>query len=281
MRRALARTALNAAATTLGVDASYTVAARLSGTILRDAWPRLERATRVAFPDHDERWIAGAVRDQIRHRAWVALDKRTLPGLAGDELLGCCDGLDRMRRELDAALARGRGAIVYSIHYGRPLLVPALLAHFGYPCTRLRPPRASAEPETILVGTDTTKDEMLGALARNRVLSLLVDTPLSRQTAAVEFLGGRLPVAVGLAYIVRESGASLIAVTSRTAAPFRFRIDASRVELPDETATPEQVGAALLDPFESIVREDAGPWYGANRIFRADETQPTNPANRR
>ncbi len=276
MRRALVRIALTTAANTLGVDAAYAIADRFSGAILSGASERLERATREAFPDRDERWIDETIRAQQRHRAWLALDKRTMPRLSPRELASRTEGLDELRARLDAARDAGRGAIVYSIHYGRPLLLPLLLPRLGYPCTRLVAPRAgegdpSDEVETIVVARDSTKDDMLAALARNRVLFLLVDTPVSRQTAAVEFLGSRLPVAVGLAYIVRESGTALIATTCRSAAPFRFRLDASPVTLPDETATPEETGAALLAPFEATVRADAGPWYGVNRVFRTAE----------
>jgi lauroyl/myristoyl acyltransferase len=281
MRRALARTLLSAAASALPADAAYRLAGHLSGVALAGAAERLERATLAAFPDRDARWAARAAREQLRHRAWIALDKRMLPGVPGPELLARCEGLGPLRDALDEALGAGRGAVLYSIHYGRPLVMPAVLAHAGYPHTLVRAAREGgvdpqvargverADVETIFVGTESTSDETVRALERNRVLYLLADSPLARQTAAADFLGGRLPVAVGVAGLARHTGAALLAATTRSSAPFRFRVDAERVSVPGEGATPEETAAALLAPFEATVRDDPGPWYGANRVFRA------------
>jgi lauroyl/myristoyl acyltransferase len=271
---------LSVAARALSADAAYSVTGRLSGIVLGGAEERLARATHAAFPDRSEGWAAEVAREQIRHRAWLALDKHTLPGVAGDDLLGRCDGFAALGAVLDDALAAGRGAVLYSIHYGRPLVMPAVLAHAGYPHTLVRAAREGgtdpqvargverADVETIFVGTEKTGDETASALERNRVLYLLADTPLARQTATADFLGARLPVAVGVAYLARRTGAALVAVTTRSTAPFRFRIDTARVAVPGEEATPDETAAAILAPFETSVRDDPGPWYGANRVFR-------------
>ncbi len=272
MRRSIARYALAAAERAAGADAAYALAGRLAPSALGGAADRLTRATREAFPGSDERWIATTVAEQLRHRAWLTLDKRTIPTLSRESIADRVRGLDGLRDVLDRSLDRGVGAIVYSIHYGRPLVFPSALETLGYPCTRLAPPRSehqARDANTIAVGTDATKAEMLSALAGNRVLALLVDTPLARQTLAAPFLGCTLPVAVGLSHIVWESRATLVAVTTTSAAPFRFSVSCGALQLPSLGATPEAVGAALLRPFEAIVAREPGAWYGVNRVFRA------------
>jgi len=270
MRQAIARLGLAAADGVLGADAAYALAGRLAGGVLRGATPRLARATAEAFPDRDSRWIARTVRAQLCHRAWLALDKHTLPTLSGDALRARVDGLEGFESVLASALDAGRGAILYSIHYGRPLVLPPLLASLSVPSVQLVAPRArDAAPDAIVVGTDATRAEMVAALAGNRVLTLLVDTPLARQTVSAPFLGARLPAAVGLAAVVWESSAALVAVTVRSLAPFRFALAARTVALTDESMAPAEVGRALLEPFEDDVRADPGGWYGVNRVFRA------------
>jgi lauroyl/myristoyl acyltransferase len=268
MRQSLTRIALAASATALRVDDAYAVATRLSGIALRRAARRLERATRSVFPDRDDAWVAATVRDQLRHRAWVALDKHTMARAAGDDLVARSEGVADLRALLDRALSEGRGATVYTIHYGRPLLLPVLLAHFGYPFSVLRATEGEGV-ETILSGRESTGADAMRALDENRVLFLLVDTPLARQTATGAFLGARLPVAVGLAELTRKAGSTLVAATVRSAAPFRFRVEATAVAPAGEEATPDEAATLLVAPFEATVGDDPGAWYGVNRVFRA------------
>ena len=268
MRRSLTRIALAASASALRVDDAYAVATRLSGIALRRAARRLARATRSVFPDRDDAWVAATVREQLRHRAWVALDKHTMPRMDGDDLVARCEGADALRALVDRALADGRGATIYTMHYGRPLLLPVLLAHFGYPFSVLRT-REDADAETIVSGTESTGADALRALEQNRVLFLLVDTPLARQTATASFLGSRLPVAVGLAELTRIAGSMLVPATAHSTAPFRFRVEARSVAPAGEEATPDEAATLLVAPFEATVRDEPGAWYGINRVFRA------------
>ena len=104
------------------------------------------------------------------------------------------DGFIRKRvavrglESLDAALARGRGAIAVTAHWGAVELIPPALAALGYPVSvvlEASTPRLRAALERLAVGRDVeliiasrgdrVLERIFGALKRGRVLMTQVD----------------------------------------------------------------------------------------------------------
>lgn len=150
------------------------------------------------------------------------------------------------REHLDAALADGRGAIVFSSHYGSMCLAIIGLANLGY---RMHVIARSLDPDDnplnevvrrygeakvaaleritgipfIIAGKPGAMERMRAALAAGEVLYILLSVPpeLARHRSRVEFLGHPAELPIGAEYIATETGAPLV--------PFTVRRDPSRV----------------------------------------------------
>ena len=147
------------------------------------------------------------------------------------------------REHLDAALAGGRGAIIFSSHYGSLCLPIIALAHLGY---RMNVIARSLEPDDnplhevvrhygeakvaaleritgipfIIPGKPGAMERMRGALAAGEVLYILLSVPpeLARHRGRVRFLGHPAELPLGAEFIATETGAPLVPFTVRRAA---------------------------------------------------------------
>jgi KDO2-lipid IV(A) lauroyltransferase len=144
------------------------------------------------------------------------------------------------REHLDAALADGRGAIVFSSHYGSMCLAIIGLANLGY---RMHVIARSLEPDEnplhevvrrygeakvtaleritgipfIIAGKPGAMERMRAALAAGEVLYILLSVPpeLARHRCRVQFLGHPAELPLGAEYIATETGAPLVPFTVR------------------------------------------------------------------
>lgn len=144
------------------------------------------------------------------------------------------------REHLDAALARGRGAIVFSSHYGSMCLAIIGLAQLGY---RMHVMARSLDPDDnplnevvrrygeakvaaleritgipfIITGQPGTMERMRAGLAAGEVLYMLLSVPpeLARRRTRVNFLGHPAELPAGVEYIAQETGAALVPFTVR------------------------------------------------------------------
>jgi lauroyl/myristoyl acyltransferase len=260
----------------------YRVAERISGLFLRGKERRLRADVERLFPDRDRAWVDDVVHRQRTARTWSALDKSMFPKLGGDRLVEMVEpaSLAESRALVDAALADGNGGIIYSLHYGRPMVSPFAMAHLGYPYMGIRAGTNTNELDAKAVGHAkevgielleaselSAGVQVLRALKRNRLFWVLVDGGRTRPTK-VDFLGRQLPVAIGFAQLAKRTGAALLAGVTYSDAPLRFRIAGERVRLPDGNLSNEEMAALLVKPLERMVAEDVGQWYGINRMFR-------------
>jgi KDO2-lipid IV(A) lauroyltransferase len=154
------------------------------------------------------------------------------------------------REHLDAALAGGRGAIIFSSHYGSMCLPIISLARLGY---RMNVIARSLEPDDnplnevvrrygeakvaaleritgipfIIPGKPGAMERMRNALEAGEVLYILLSVPpeLARHRGRVRFLGHDAELPLGAEYIATETGAPLLPFTiRRTADPLRHTL---------------------------------------------------------
>ncbi len=144
------------------------------------------------------------------------------------------------RAHLDEALAAGRGAIIFSSHYGSMCLAIIALANLGY---RMNVIARSLEPDDnplhevvrrygeakvaelericgipfIIPGKPGAMERMRGALDAGEVLYILLSVPpeLARHRGRVRFLGHAAELPLGAEYIATETGAPLVPFTVR------------------------------------------------------------------
>lgn len=284
MKQGLAQHLLDRVVRVLPPRQAYGMATTLSGLFLRKKSARLLDDTRALFPDRSDAWVRATVSRQRHHRAWVAVDKYLFPRLTGEQFVAmhAAEDVARLRRLVDDALAAGKGAIVYTLHYGRPASPPLLLPELGYPCLvmvrsvggeGLRDQHADAVERRggqFVAADDLSSGvEAMRGLTQNKLLFVLIDGRRTQRSTMVEFLGRRVPFSLGFARLARRTGARLIASATYTGAgPAELRIDARPVELPGEEVSPEALGRHLVAPLEEIVARDVGQWYGVNRSMR-------------
>ena len=265
-------------------ETAYGIADRIAKPFLRGKDRRLREDMRSLFPGESPEWIEDKVHRQRTQRAWIVLDKLIFPkiGAAEIERRTSPESLAELRRVLDAALAEGRGAILYSLHYGRPISLVYLLAHLGYPIIGLRAGRAENETNREgrqlieaagvelldVAGAAASGIKAVRALKDNKIILMLPDGRNAPKLTMVELLGQKVPIALGFAKLARQTGAALIATVIYSDGPLAFRYSVERVELPEEDLTPAQLGSRLMEPVVRGALEDVGQWHGINRLMR-------------
>jgi lauroyl/myristoyl acyltransferase len=213
------------------------------------------------------------------------------------------------REHLDAALAGGRGAIIFSSHYGSMCLAMIALAHLGYGVNVLARSidpadnplddvvRRYAEKKVaalerimrrpfIIAGKPGAMQRVRDALAAGELLYILVSVPpeLARHRGRVQFLGHPAELPLGVEYIAEQSGAPLV--------PFTVRREADRFghTLALGAAVPgPEAGAGTLqrcvDVVEREIRRDPTQffmWEFARSFWIADAAPSIDapPGNR-
>jgi len=205
------------------------------------------------------------------------------------------------REQLDAALAAGRGAIVFSSHYGSMCLAIIGLANLGY---RMHVIARSLDPDDnplnavvrrygeekvaaleritgipfIIAGKPGAMERMRSALAAGEVLYILLSVPpeLARHRSRVDFLGHPAELPVGAEYIAAETGAALV--------PFTVRRDPTRVHhrctihprVPGPEAGPGTL-QRCIDVLEREIRVEPSQFFMWEyaRSFWIDPAAPT------
>lgn len=123
---------------------------------------------------------------------------------------------------VEAALARGKGAIILSAHYGNYELLGASFATRAPVTVLVQPPSKSAFEQLFieyraLHGVSTHANTgpaslrpAIRALQRNELVALLSDQHGEAQEAIVELFGHPVSVPMGAFYLAKKTGAALL-----------------------------------------------------------------------
>lgn len=163
--------------------------------------------------------IEQATRAVFRHSAQNYCDLFRLPALDTRELEARVqvDGWEH----IEDALARGRGLILVTAHFGAPELIAQVVAGRGVPVTtvveRLQPEPlfrytcALRESHGMRVlPVDGALTGLFRALRRNEVIALLADRDITESGIIVDFFGEPTRMAVGHVQMALRTGAALI-----------------------------------------------------------------------
>ena len=124
------------------------------------------------------------------------------------------------REHLDAALARGRGTIVMTAHFGFPYLIRPLLESYG-----ARVPTARWESRHNVWSRAAALHEARTALEQNEACLFLPDFAYGL-TCSVPFFGQRIPVGLAAFHLASRVGSPILPCsTVITQRPHHFRLE--------------------------------------------------------
>lgn len=235
---------------------------------------------RLIFPARGEAWLEEVVRRLSVHNRWSYLDSLILPSLPGALLdrVFAVEGMEAIQRALD----RGRGAIVYGIHYGRIWTAIIYVCRKGYPLStivNLKGLGAARNVERCMTGAlyDTdgfSKDPIYQRLRNNEIILTMADGGVARRPVETRFLGRPVYLSPSFLNWAQETGAALISWIGLSHARDRIELRFS-----DMSGFPRQDSFGdwmewLLAPLAEYVRSDPSQWYSARRMLRASQASP-------
>lgn len=232
----------------------------------------------------DENVTRELVRDSMRSYMRYWREAFQLPSMAGPELAArVAEGFDPADvQRLDAAIARGRGAVLSLPHSGNWDMAGVwLVDHFGQFATvaeRLKPEslfeafvefRESLGFEVLaLSGGETPPFARLREVVRaGGVVCLLGERDLSGKGVEVDFLGERTSMPAGAARLAQETGAALMVFHS-SFTPDGWRSSFSE-EL-DTSGTLEEIVQQQADVYARNITAHPADWHMLQPLWFSD-----------
>lgn len=248
------------------------------------AWFWLSAAQRRAALDNYAA-VLGAQRDdprvaQVARRAFqnygrMLMDFLLLGSLSPEDL-GKRMSYDG-REHLDAALARGRGAIMAVPHMGSWDMAGSFAASLGYRVWAVAEKFPGSLNDAVVQTRERFGLKVVGlgrsavrtlneALHDNGIIALVCDLEQG-PGVPVRFFGRRAIVPGGPAALALKNGAAVIPAAPYATAPGRYHVhlDAPMHVSPDETK--EGLMQRVVERFEDFIRERPDQWYAFRRMF--------------
>lgn len=252
---------------------------------------------RVVGPAMSELRMDALVGDALRSYARYWLETFTLETMDHRKVVESFDAHMTGRDHLEAALARGKGAVMALPHSGNWDASGLWLVHHSGPFTtvaeRVKPEsvfdrfvayRESLGMEVVALtgGERSPTDVLVERLRQNRVVCLLADRDLSRHGVEVNFFGEPARMPAGPALLAAMTGASLHAAHSYFTDDGGWGQDISApLELP-EGRLRDRVAAGtqmLADRFARNIARRPADWHMLQRLWVADLAPVPEPAS--
>ncbi len=279
-RRARRGRVLGLALTTLSLMARYLplFMVRAMGIILGHvAWHLLRKYRQrainnvgIAFPDWTPRKRRAVVRTMFHNLGQSLLELGWLPNLNTRTLHRTTEIHDA--HYLDEALAAGRGALIFTAHFGNWEWLAATVAVLGYPATVLQ--RQRDEPDldrfvtrlhtqfgirTIARGSTAGALEMFRTLRGGGLLAFLIDQNIRAESVKVPFFGKPALTPIGPAKLaIRAEAPVMICFIER-----RRGKQIARFQPPKATSRnddPVEITARLTAAIEEQIRRAPEQW---------------------
>lgn len=258
------------------------------GALVLATSPQLRRIltsnfSHVLGPDASEEQVQSLVRRACANLIKGHYDLFRLSRLSTEEILA----MTRVegREHLDRALARGKGVILFSAHFGNvDILIQVPLA-FGVP---LSTPVEHIQPErlfqyTLRLRTShglrmyPTGGPMMGlyrALKRGEVIGLAADRGIDVSTRKVEFFGEPASLPEGPVRLALRTGAALVPGSGLRLSDNSFlaRIE-PELELPNTGDREADVAAGMemvVEVLERIISQQPEQWLLAKPVWAMD-----------
>jgi KDO2-lipid IV(A) lauroyltransferase len=235
--------------------------------------------------------VDALVRAHFAEAGRIAVEWARLPRLSPEALLARVGftGLEH----LEKALARGRGALVVTAHYGNWELIPSAL-RFRLPNAEIAPTGRRLDNPLVHAMVASRRNlggglvlerdtrEIMDALRRNAAVGILVDLRRSRKRGGilVPFLGRRAWTTHGPATIARRTRCALLPAYTRRREGLRNEIvflpELEQPRTRDVYADRDAVTTALNDALGRFIREDPASWLWVHRRWRGSPDAPAD-----
>jgi phosphatidylinositol dimannoside acyltransferase len=219
--------------------------------------------------------VGRVARRAFQNYGRILMDFLLLGDLTRDDLMKrmTIDGRDH----LDAALARGRGAIMAVPHMGSWDMAGAFGGALGYPVSAV----AERFPGSLNAAVVRTRQRFglhvitLGrsavgaitqALQANGVVALLCDLEQG-PGVAVRFFGRRSVVPGGPAAIALKTGAVLLPACQYATSPGRYHVHMDPALTWAAGETKEGLMQRVVSRFEDFIKERPDQWYAFRPMF--------------
>jgi len=247
---------------------------------------------RLAFPEKTEAERLAIARANYRHLGQMIPDFLRVPAMAEAELdrLFVYQGWERF----EAAMARGKGVIACTAHYGNFDLLAAANTRRGVPITMIsremgknplnslwRAARTRSGVEDLVVKRGQTMRAAIRALQSGRVLGYVFDQHQPGRAVLPTFFGVPAATASTPAYLARKTGAVVIFTVSVPLGDGRHQlVIEGPFEVPDtgdQAADDLAFMQTLNDRLEHWVRLHPERWYWLHRRWKV-RPPPAAPA---
>lgn len=229
--------------------------------------------------DRDDPEVARVARRAFQNYGRMLMDFLLMSSLSPDELLKhvTLDG----REQLDAALEKGKGAIMAVPHMGSWDMAGSYAGALGYSISAVaeRFPGSLNEAvirtrqrfglNVITLGRSAVRG-ITQALQRNSIVALLCDLEQG-PGVAVDFFGRRAVVPGGPAAIALKTGAALMPACQYGTFPGHHHVHLDSPLSIGATDTKERLMQRVVTRFESFIQERPDQWYAFRPMFAGKE----------
>jgi KDO2-lipid IV(A) lauroyltransferase len=261
--------------------AAYAVATLL-GTASYYLWPRGRRSMlrnyrRVLGQEAPAGEISRVARRSLVNYCRYLADFVRFPSLSPAALIARVSGAEGFAR-VDAALARGKGAIVVCMHFGNWDMGAGAAAARGYPLTVVAETFSDERLDAMVVGArerlgmkvlkmEKAGPSLVRTLRRNGVLALLIDRPVPGDGVQVQFFGEDVEVPAGPARLALRTGAAIVPFAFARVRPGSADIvaladfEVSCARTGDDKADVRALTQSIMRSHERFIRERPDQWY--------------------
>ncbi|MDI7275271.1 MAG: lysophospholipid acyltransferase family protein [Anaerolineae bacterium] len=228
--------------------------------------------------------VRGVVRQVYRNQAKNYFDLLRVASLDEDDIRSAVREVVGIEH-LDAALARGRGVVLTSAHFGNIDLAGQILALHGYRVVgiaeHLRPERlfhyvrrARESHGLAFIPIDGWLRPVFRALRENAIVGSALDRNVTDSGRIVEFLGRPAQVPDGYARLALRTGAALLVAFSRRLPDNTFIVTVEPEIRVEQTGDPERDTASavlqVLAVFAGHVRRYPEQWVYFQPLWLPD-----------
>ncbi len=186
----------------------------------------------------------------------------------------------RGRENMDSALARGKGVIAVTGHFGDWELMGAAVRLFGYPVNFLVGEQHNQRVDDVMnayrkmagigiIPMGTAMRKVLTALKRNEIVALLSDQDAHEEGVFVDFLGKPASTPKGPAAFALKTGATLLpAFIVREGKTGKHTVYFEPGIAPDTCATIESLTKTYTDRLEAYIKRYPDHWFWPHRRWK-------------
>ncbi|MEO7020946.1 MAG: lysophospholipid acyltransferase family protein [Ktedonobacteraceae bacterium] len=232
------------------------------------------------------RRLRRVVRGMFRNSVSNYLDAFLMPSMPSQEVL---HRLCIMHEEyLEEALALGKGAIIFTAHFGPfEYMAPWFVAH-GYqvviPVENLKDERLlrlmlamrnSSGISYIPLGGSAPMRAIFQALRKNQIVVITADRAVEGESVVRDFFGAPARLPIGPVNLSLRTGAPLVGGLGWHSSKTRISGEFIRLTLAlskEDRQQPEVVHGALLTELERVIRAHPEQWVVLSKLWEEQET---------